>query len=82
MFRNDDAWFVLLKVELGLDLKTGSGPSRADERNDGFVTCQRAASPIERDEGEKPVLDFVPLTGAGREVANVDAYLMAVCQFL
>src|SRR5450432_688024 len=44
----------------------------AVEVDDRFVRAQRTAAPVDRNEGEHPVLDLVPLAGAGREVTDVD----------
>jgi hypothetical protein len=39
-------------------------------------------APILADEGEEPVLNFVPLAGAGRQVADDDVDAEFVGQFL
>ena len=43
-----------------------------DQVDDDLVAGQGLAAPVRRDVGEQPVLDLVPLAGAGREVADGD----------
>ena len=45
----------------------------SDQIHDGLVISQRLAAPIRRDERKEPVLDLVPLTGAGRKVTDLKA---------
>src|SRR6185436_11169357 len=54
--------------------ETGFGGGR-DQFDDDPVADERLGAPVLADEGEKPVFDFVPLAGAGRQVAdhNVEA---------
>src|SRR6266704_6846025 len=67
-----DALGVLAGVESGGDGQAGTGAGAADQADDDFVAGQRPAAPVHRDVGEQPVLDLVPLGGAGREVADGD----------
>ena len=48
------------------------GGDGADGVDDDVVAGQRAAPPGQADLAEQPVLDLVPLAGAGREVADGD----------
>src|SRR6266581_6221765 len=59
-------------VQHGGDGQPGPGGDRGDGGQDDVVAGQRAAAPGEGDLGEQPVLDLVPLGGAGREVAAGD----------
>src|SRR5258708_14112122 len=59
-------------VQGGGDGQAGGCGDRADGVDDDVVAGQRAAAPAEGDLGEQPVLDFVPLGGAGREMAAGD----------
>src|SRR5207253_10321571 len=59
-------------VEFGVDGESRSGGGRGDRLHDDFVTGQRPSSPVHRDVGEQPVLDFVPFAGAWRQVAHGD----------
>src|SRR5215831_9332483 len=45
-------------------------------------SSQRTVTPVLADEGEKTVLDFVPLAGAGRQVADDDVEAELVGQLL
>jgi hypothetical protein len=36
------------------------------------VTDERLAAPVEVDEGKETMFDVIPLTGAGRKVADAD----------
>src|SRR6267143_3155055 len=59
-------------IEPSADDETASVGRVADQVDDGLVCPQGTATPVDRDEGEQPVLDLVPLAGARREVADVD----------
>ena len=67
-----DAGRVGAGVEFGADGEPGAGGGAGDEVDDDFVAGQRSAAPVHRDLAEEPVLDLVPLGGAGREVADGD----------
>ena len=60
------------RVQAGVDLQAGAGGGRADQVDDHLVAGQRPAAPVEADEAEQPVLDFVPFRGPGREVAEFE----------
>src|SRR5450432_4389602 len=62
-------------VEPGVDLEPGAVRGAGDEVDDRLERDQRLAAPVHRDEREQAVLDFVPLRGAGREVADLDLEL-------
>src|SRR5258708_2173988 len=51
----------------------GGGGGGGGGLEDALVAGQRPAPPVHRDRGEQPVLDPVPLGGAGREVTHRDA---------
>ena len=65
-----DPFRVLARVELALNAKTGSGGGGGDQVDDDFVTHERFAAPVLRDEGEQTMFDFIPFAGSGREVAD------------
>src|SRR6516225_5740204 len=46
------------------------------------ITDEGLGAPILADEGKQPVLDFVPLAGAGRQVADRDVETELVGQLL
>src|SRR5260370_1134795 len=54
--------FVLPSIEHGFELE------------DRFVVEQLLALPVQADKRKEPVLDLVPLTGAGRLATNRDRY--------
>jgi hypothetical protein len=54
----------------------------ADQVDDGLVRAKRPASPIDRNEREKPVFDLVPLARPRREVADVDGEVELVGEAL
>ena len=64
--------FVGTGVERALDLEPGPCGGRADQLDHGEAVGQRAAAPVLRDVAEQPMLDLVPLRGAGRIVTDVD----------
>ena len=63
---------IVLWIQFGMNLEAGGGGGTCDEVDDGFETSQRLATPVLADVREKPMLDFVPLAGTGREVGNKD----------
>src|SRR5450631_1759548 len=79
---NLDTFGIFVFVQLGAHLQTGIGCRRRDQLDDGTIAAQRLASPVDRDERKKAVLDFVPLARAGWQVANRDGELELVCQLL
>src|SRR5882724_4993055 len=79
---NLDAFGIFVFVQLGAHLEAGIGCRRRDQLDDRAITAQRLASPVDRDEREKTVLDLVPLACAGRQMANRDGEPELFCQLL
>jgi hypothetical protein len=77
-----DSFGVGIGVEAGVDLEAGAGGGRGDEVDDDLVGEEWFAAPVLADKAEKPVLDFVPLAGGGREVADADGEAGVVCELL
>ena len=71
-FGNDDADRVSARVEHGFYLEALNGCRCTDELDNRLIGRQWSTSPVLRDEGKEAVLDLVPLTGAWREVADMD----------
>src|SRR5712672_878527 len=65
-----------------MDLQASLGCGCGDELDDDLVADQGASLPVLADEGEEPVLDLVPLAGAGREMADGDVEPDLVGQLL
>ena len=65
--RRRHAFRVCFRVEFGSDPLRCIGAGIADGIDDGLEGVQRLASAIVRDVTEQPVLDLVPLAGAGRK---------------
>ena len=63
---------VVVFVELGVDLQACAGGRCGDRVDHDLVAGQRASAPGLGDVAEQPMLDLVPLRGAGREVADPD----------
>ena len=61
-----------VRVTVAIDLQSGAGGSGADQVDDGRQAGQRLAAPVPADERAQPVLDPVPLAGAGRQMAYAD----------
>ena len=74
---DNDAAGVLASVELAAHSQAGFGGSSRDQLDDDAIADEWLGAPVLTDEREEPVLDFVPLAGAGRQVAdhNVEAEL-------
>src|SRR5688572_13038082 len=60
-------------VEVSPDREAGAGGGAADELDDDLAADEWSSAPVLGDVAEHPVLDLVPLAGAGREVADADA---------
>jgi hypothetical protein len=65
-----DAQRVAAPIQPRLDPQARAGPGRPDQLDDHLMGDQRPPPPVGRDVAEQPVLDLVPLGGAGREVAH------------
>ena len=65
--RDDHAAGVLGSVEFAAHGEAGFGGGGRDQFDDDPVADERRGTPVLADEGEEPVLDFVPLAGAGRQ---------------
>ena len=70
--RDDNAAGVLASVEFAAHGEAGFGGGRRDQFDDDPVADERLGAPVLADEREEPVFDFVPLAGAGRQVADHD----------
>ena len=73
---------IFLFVEFSTYGQTCLGRRSGNELDDCAKTAQGFAAPVDADEREKPVLDFIPLAGSGRQVAPRDRELQFVGQFL
>ncbi len=77
-----NAGFVLPWVERCAHGQSGLGRCTCDEIDDDLVRGKRATAPVLGDETEQPVLDLVPLAGAGRKVTDVQGNVQFVGQSL
>src|SRR5579859_2941104 len=73
---------IFLFVEFSTYGQTCLGGRSGNELDDCAKTAQGFAAPVDADEGEKPVLDFIPLAGSRRQVAHRDRELKFIGQFL
>ncbi len=64
------AGLIVLVDETSLDLKAGGILGGADIVQDGFITHQWFARPVNADGGKELMFDRVPLGGAWRIVAD------------
>jgi hypothetical protein len=67
-----DALGIFVRIKLSAHLQACIGGGGGNELDDGAIAAQRLATPVDGDEREEPVLDFVPLTGAWRQMADGD----------
>src|SRR6266446_7468951 len=58
------------------------GGGGRDQLDDDAIADERLGAPVLADEGEEPMFDFVPLAGAGRQVADHDVEAELVGQLL
>ena len=65
-----NAFRIGVGVELAAHGQAGVGSGGADQVDYDAVADQRPGAPVDADEREQPVLDLVPLAGAGRMVAR------------
>src|SRR5215472_13293603 len=61
---NFDSRLVLSGVQLRLDAQAGLSSGCSNQVDDRLVTDQRPSLPVQTDEGEHAVLNFVPLAGS------------------
>ena len=61
----DNSAGVLAGVEFTAHSETGFGSGGRDQLDDDPIADEWLGAPVLADEGEEPVLDFVPLAGAG-----------------
>src|SRR5437588_42954 len=69
-------------VESAAHSEAGFGGSSRDQLDDDAITDEWLGTPVLADETEEAVLDFVPLAGAGRQVADHDVDAELVGQLL
>ena len=73
---------VLAGVEFAAHGETGFCGGCRDQLDDHPIADERPGAPVLADEGEEAVLDFVPLAGAGWQVADHDVEAEFVSQLL
>ena len=77
--RYDNAAGVLAGVEFAAHSKSGVGGSGRDQLDNHPIADEGLGAPVLTDEGEESVLDFVPLAGARRQVADHDVKAELAC---
>src|SRR5271170_3450666 len=60
-----DAFWVEIIIDPAGHVQSGLGGGGADQLHDHLMADQRLTTPVLGDEGKQPVLDAVPLAGAG-----------------
>src|SRR6266436_8401534 len=80
--RYDNPAGVLAGVEFTAHREAGFGGSGRDQLDDHPIADEWLGAPVLADKGEEAVLDFVPLAGAGRQVADRDVEAEFVGQLL
>ena len=80
--RYDNAAGVLAGVEFTVHREAGFGGSGRDQLDDDPIADEWLGAPVLADKGEEAVFDFVPLAGAGRQVADRDVEAELVGQLL
>ena len=64
--------FVLAWIQISMDLEAHGCCGRADEVHDDFISLQGLALPVSGYVAEQPMLDFIPLAGPRRLMADFD----------
>ena len=77
-----DLRWVAMVVQFAFHFQTLCIACSRDQVDDGRMSQQRPPPPVLSDEREQPMLDFVPLACAGREMANRDRQPCPVRQAL
>ena len=77
-----DSRGILTGVEFGQNPEPGRRPGVPDAVDDSLIRRQRGTAPVRRDVTEEPVLDLVPLAGAGWKMAHLDGQSGLVGQLL
>ena len=72
--RDFDALGIFVLIEFGADREPRIGRGCGDELDDGAIAAQGLAPPVDGDEREEAVLDFIPFAGSGRQMTNRDRY--------
>ena len=67
---DNDAAGVLASVKFAAHGEAGFGGRGQDQLDNHAIADEGLGTPILADEGEEAVFDFVPLAGAGRQVAD------------
>ena len=67
-----DTGRVGVRGAAAIDLQFHAGRGGADQVDDGREAVQGLAAPVLADEREQPVLNPIPLAGAGRQVGHAD----------
>src|SRR5712691_9746441 len=78
----DNSAGVLAGVEFTAHSETGFGSGGRDQLDDDPIADEWLGAAVLADEGEEAVLDFVPLAGARRQVADHDVEAELVSQLL
>jgi len=78
---DDNAIGILASVEFAAHREAGFGGRGRDQIDDHAIADQGLGTPVLADEGEEAVFDFVPLAGAGRQVANDDVEASSLDSF-
>ena len=72
---------VVFGAQAAVDSQPGFGFGFTNQALDGGVIGQRLAGPVLADFTEESVLNWIPLGGAGRVVANRDGQSKAIREF-
>jgi hypothetical protein len=80
--RYDNATGVLAGVEFAAHSEAGLSGGCRDQLDNYPIADEWLGAPVQTDEGEEPVLDFVPLAGSRRQVADHDVEAEFVGQLL
>src|SRR3954449_9089553 len=71
---------IAVRVKFALHAQASPGGGCADQVHDDTVAHQRRGAPVLADEREQPVLDRVPLRGAGRQMMDRDGQTALISQ--
>jgi len=77
-----DSFLIGSIVNRGTDTESLLGSGCSDQIDDDLMAYQWATPPVHADERKQAVFDFVPLAGAGREVAHADCQAQFVGKLL
>src|SRR6267154_5421263 len=78
---NFDGFWIFVFIQFSAHFEAGLGCRRGDQLDNCAIAAQRFTPPVDGYERKETMLDFVPLAGAGRQMANRNGSLSSSASF-